>query len=177
MKKHQLMEIHMCGVKKWSAHKINEHHRESNPPVLCDICGKECSTPLSLECHRYNHNKQPFHCDICNQGFQFASELVGHQIKHHTIKAFICAYAKCGRSFMRKSELTAHSITHSGKNTNVSVETMKQVINAFTGNINEHTQMRSVIHVNYAGRDWSTRHRCFDIKRTNINCVDHSKIT
>ena len=35
----------ICVVMKRSAHKINEHHRESHPPVLCDICGKECSTP------------------------------------------------------------------------------------------------------------------------------------
>ena len=105
----------ICGVVKRSTHKINEHHRETHPSVLCDICGKECSTPLSLERHRYSHNEQPYQCDTCKQGFQFASELVGHWIKHCTIKAFMCAHAKCSKSFMQKSKLTAHSITHSGK--------------------------------------------------------------
>ena len=105
----------ICRTVKQTARDINEHHRAKHPPVICNICGKVCQIPLSLERHSYTHNEKPFQCDKCNQGFQFASELTGHRIKHRTIKAFICAYAKCGKSFMRKSELTAHSITHSGK--------------------------------------------------------------
>ena len=95
-----------------SAWKINEHHRESHLPIQCDICQKECNTPHSLERHRYSHNMKPYVCDTCNQGFHFASELAGYWIKHSKIKTFICAHAKCGKSFMRNSELTAHSNTH-----------------------------------------------------------------
>ena len=104
----------ICGVERRSACKIDEHHQESHEAVNCDICGKECSTPLSLEWHRYSHNVKPFICDICIEGFQFASELNNHRIKHRKIKTFICAYPKCGKSFMRNSELTVHSTMHTG---------------------------------------------------------------
>ena len=83
----------------------------THQPVQCKICEKERSAPLSLERHWYSHSEQPYQCETCKQGFQFASKLWNHRIKHQT---FICVYAKCGKSFMRKSELTAHLKTYSG---------------------------------------------------------------
>ena len=103
------MEIYMCNM--WCWMNVSKKNKWSSQ---CNICQKECSTPLSLERHRYSQNVKPFVCETCNEGFSFASELARHRVKHRKIKTFICTHAKCSKSFMRNSELTAHLNTHSG---------------------------------------------------------------
>ena len=39
----------ICGTEQRSAQKIKKHHRESQKPLNCDICSKECNTPFSLD--------------------------------------------------------------------------------------------------------------------------------
>ena len=107
-----------CGVEKcnqvFSAVKdLNQHHRDSHPPVKCDMCTKYFSCPNEMLKHKYKHYEIMFECDICEKGFSFESQYVAHKMKHRKSPGHQCI--KCQKWFMRSSELTAHLITH-GKN-------------------------------------------------------------
>ena len=95
---------------------LNEHHRTQHPPVLCSVCKKQFSSPNVQDRHLYSHQmNKSFSCDTCEETFSFESELRNHQIRHHTLRTYICAKAGCDKDFKRKSDLTAYVRTH-GKN-------------------------------------------------------------
>ena len=92
---------------------LNTHYKEKHPPVQCTVCDKYCATPNTLARHMYKHKEHPHKCKICKQDFAFKSELEGHLIKHQAEPGFYCE--ECDKSFMRFSDLTAHTETHSGE--------------------------------------------------------------
>ena len=107
-----------CGVQNcnqvFNAVKdLNQHHRDSHPPVKCDMCMEYFSCPNEMLKHKYKHYEIMFECAICEKGFTFESQYVAHKMKHRKSPGHQCI--KCQKWFMRSSELTAHLITH-GKN-------------------------------------------------------------
>ena len=76
-----------CSKKYDTLHGLNNHHEETHPPVLCDVCNREFSMPNSLIHHSYTHYEHSFNCDQCNKSFPFKSQLETHQVIHtQTIK-------------------------------------------------------------------------------------------
>ena len=47
----------VCGIRKWSAHNLNVHHRKRHSAQMCGVCGKFFDLASSLSHHMYTHNE------------------------------------------------------------------------------------------------------------------------
>ena len=99
-----------------SKHELNEHHRRTHTSVQCLDCPRVFPTPDALQRHRYVHDEShQFKCRLCNKVTGFKSDLDMHMSVHYEKKMWPCPYEDCNREFKRKSDLTAHEITHTGE--------------------------------------------------------------
>ena len=82
-------------------------------PFLCDICGKNFSTALSLRMHHKLHTgERPFACGTCGKSFVQKIQLTQHEMRHLGIRPFACTV--CDRTFSQKAQLTQHIRLHTG---------------------------------------------------------------
>jgi len=82
-------------------------------PFLCDICGKNFSTSLSLRMHHKVHTgERPFACGTCGKSFVQKIQLTQHELRHLGIRPFACTV--CSRTFGQKAQLTQHVRLHTG---------------------------------------------------------------
>lgn len=82
-------------------------------PFLCDICGKNFSTSLSLRMHHKIHSgERPFACTTCGKSFVQKVQLNQHELRHLGIRPFACTV--CERTFSQKAQLTQHIRLHTG---------------------------------------------------------------
>ena len=104
-----------CPQKFDNNRELNDHFKNSHPPLTCSDCKKLFLTPSAFEKHKYTHYEFMFECGKCNKGFHFESELSAHRRKHISDQGLVCFHANCGRRFKRNSELNAHLKKHTGK--------------------------------------------------------------
>ena len=107
-------KIPMCQMwKSYSTQKeVNDHFKETHPPVKCDYCDRFFSCPASMLKHRYSHFETMIECDTCGKRFQFQSQLNEHLHTHHAVGDWVCFRLQCGKRFKRESELDAHLFNH-----------------------------------------------------------------
>ena len=101
----------LCDRKYDTLHGLNNHHAKTHPPVNCDVCNRQFSTPNSLIHHSYTHLEQSFHCDQCDKSFPFRSQLENHVAAHTQEIKHTCE--KCGKHFVRTGEYNIHMRGHS----------------------------------------------------------------
>ena len=94
---------------------LNDHNKNTHPPIICENCTKEFCMPGALERHAYLHKSLEYTCTICDKRFPFASDLKQHKISHAKVKTHHCTQKNCDRSFFNKGDLSKHMLTHSGK--------------------------------------------------------------
>ena len=99
-----------CNKKYNTLHGLNIHHEGTHPPVQCNVCNREFSTPNSLIHHSYTHYEQSFNCDQCTKSFPFKSQLETHQAVHTQAIKHRCE--KCGKGFVRTAEYNIHMKGH-----------------------------------------------------------------
>ena len=104
-----------CPQKFVTNRELNNHFKNSHPPLTCSDCKKLFLTPSAFEKHKYTHYEFMFECGDCNKGFHFESELSAHRRKHISAQGLVCFHASCGKRFKRSSELNAHLKQHTGK--------------------------------------------------------------
>ena len=101
--------------RKWNTRgEMCEHYRNSHPPLPCTDCNMTFTSPLSLARHSYKHKERPYECETCGEKFAFNSELTQHSPVHKEWGGFFCMANKCGKSFIRKGDLSVHVLTHTG---------------------------------------------------------------
>ena len=101
-----------CNKCKSSTQELNKHYRLKHKPLMCGICNKLFDLPGTLKKHMYGHLDKPFKCDKCSESFHFESKLSNNKVVHRTIRTHFCMAQNCGRSFMRKSDLSIHVQIH-----------------------------------------------------------------
>ena len=94
---------------------LNEHYKDSHPPVQCKTCGKDFCTPSTLERHTYIHGDLKFKCGICGIKFPFKSMRDSHLISHQDDHKHKCKQPKCGKKFFNKGDLVKHEKVHDDK--------------------------------------------------------------
>ena len=104
-----------CSQKFVNNKELNDHFKNSHPPLTCSDCKKLFSTPSTFEKHKYTHYEFMYECETCNKGFHFQSELSANRRKHIADQGLVCFHAKCGKRFKHSSELNAHLKGHTGK--------------------------------------------------------------
>ena len=104
-----------CPQKFVNNKELNDHFKNSHPPLTCSDCKKLFSTPSAFEKHKYTHYEFMYECKTCNKGFHFQSELAAHRQKHIADQGLVCFHPKCGKRFKRSSELNTHLKGHTGK--------------------------------------------------------------
>ena len=101
-----------CDRSFESQREVNNHFKDTHPPVKCDFCDRSFACPASMLKHRYSHYETMIECDTCGKGFQFRSQLTEHRRIHQVIGDWVCFKPGCGKRFKRESELDAHLYNH-----------------------------------------------------------------
>ena len=108
----------VCNYTCNSTKLLNEHYRNSHPPIICKTCTKSFNNPSSYRRPSYWHKKSAssdmFHCNRCDYSCPFKSTLESHKDKHRR-GYFFCFSAGCWKSFQCDSSLKAHVKLHNGK--------------------------------------------------------------
>ena len=79
-----------CDVTKPTIQQLNAHHRSTQNPQMCGICGRTFALASSLTRHMYDHDVKRYNCDSCNFSSHFESELESHKILHRKTPSHQC---------------------------------------------------------------------------------------
>ena len=91
---------------------FNKHSKGSHDPLQCKVCNEKFSTPSALYHHHYRHKDLHYACSKCGKQFPFSSNRDNHEISHHKVKMHHFIHPGCNKSYLRKGEFTAHTLTH-----------------------------------------------------------------
>ncbi|XP_060808136.1 zinc finger protein ZFP2 [Amyelois transitella] len=84
-----------------------------NRNVVCEICGKHCTSNASLKYHQRSHTgEKPYSCAVCNKRFSSKNHLNIHTRTHTGDRPYVCA--TCGKRFTQKPALNRHQRIHTG---------------------------------------------------------------
>ena len=85
-------------------------------PFVCESCGFSCSQRDNLRLHKeFKHpslgqQEKKFTCDICSASFLTKSNLSRHSISHTDMKSYVCE--TCGKGFKDPGALKQHNFSH-----------------------------------------------------------------
>uniref|UniRef100_A0A8C6V4F4 C2H2-type domain-containing protein n=1 Tax=Neogobius melanostomus TaxID=47308 RepID=A0A8C6V4F4_9GOBI len=115
----------VCGKTFLTANELRLHNRyhTGERPYKCEVCGKAFIQSGYLKSHmRIHTGEKPFKCDICEKGFRLSYHMKKHRRTHAgKVKSFLCE--ECGTTFLQRSALWEHSLTH-----NVKLETFTEEV-------------------------------------------------
>lgn len=112
-------ECEICQQRFASPVYLNAHKRyhTGERSHICSFCGKGFITGSDLYHHEKIHqNKRAYKCDKCPKAFNTSSDLHKHKLCVHIDRGewkYVCTY--CNRRFPLKTNLDAHTKTHTGE--------------------------------------------------------------
>ncbi|XP_064076173.1 zinc finger protein ZFP2-like [Vanessa tameamea] len=84
-----------------------------NKNIVCEICGKKCTSDATLRYHQRRHTgEKPFPCERCAARFVSREQLRLHARTHSGERPYRCAL--CHHAFSQKPALTRHYRVHTG---------------------------------------------------------------
>ena len=77
-------------------------------------CKKAFNNLISLRRHEYSHKEKKFQCSMCQESFNFNSELKTHLIQHQRLQSTYVLFPIAGNC-LKKSDLSRHAKEHTSK--------------------------------------------------------------
>jgi len=106
--------------KAFLAHKSNYHNEQveveagKKPLLACTFCTAKFEAPVQLEKHIRRHTKtKPYQCEVCTKSFVSKSNLSAHQ-RLHEGTALRYSCTECDKKFSHPSEVKQHMVVHTG---------------------------------------------------------------
>nr|XP_006812793.1 PREDICTED: zinc finger protein 729-like [Saccoglossus kowalevskii] len=108
-----------CGAKFRLKARLISHVKSHSRIVSfqCDHCGQSFSQNSDLVCHMRTHTREKLYkCIVCDHRFITESSLKSHvSALHFSHSSFRHVCKRCGKSYLKKSELKKHVRFHTGK--------------------------------------------------------------
>ncbi|XP_063392082.1 zinc finger protein 436-like [Cydia fagiglandana] len=87
--------------------------RDHTDRVVCEICGKKCTSNATLVYHQRTHTgEKPYQCTKCPKRFSVCQLLQIHLRTHTGERPFKCS--RCPKAFKHKAALNRHDRVHTG---------------------------------------------------------------
>lgn len=102
-----------CGKGFFKMHDLQRHYvglHSGDKPFQCHLCGKSFPWARSLQDHISSHQgprrSRPFKCTHCEMTFVRRYDLTRHSITHSKQKPYVCEW--CGHAFTQKGSMDKH---------------------------------------------------------------------
>lgn len=95
---------------------MKQPENQGTEPLMfvCDVCGKQLASKLTLKYHMMIHaGDKPFSCEVCNKRFALKTKLQLHERIHSSKKPFECSF--CSEGFQTKQYKVIHERIHTGE--------------------------------------------------------------
>ncbi|VZI07806.1 unnamed protein product [Fusarium fujikuroi] len=109
-----------CSYRSYRADHLRDHKKRHSDEraYKCVTCGKGFKCPSDLRIHKKMHDEtraRPFKCQEagCDASYMEKSHLDSHMLTHKGQRDFKCHVEGCGKSFLRKADLVKHERSHS----------------------------------------------------------------
>ncbi|CAG9790679.1 unnamed protein product [Diatraea saccharalis] len=105
--------IHFQRVHLGVKMKYRGARRQKLSVVVCEICGKECTSKATLMYHQRTHSgEKPYECPECPKRFSVHQRLQIHLRTHTGESPYKCR--NCPKAFKHKAALNRHDRVHTG---------------------------------------------------------------
>ncbi|XP_059047319.1 zinc finger protein 658B-like [Achroia grisella] len=113
------LSCEQCGGNFVNRSKLQAHIKrvhlglKYNKNIVCEVCGKKCTSNASLRYHQRTHTgEKPYSCATCSKRFSDNNQLRIHTRTHTGERPYCCA--ACGKRFSQKPALNRHYRVHTG---------------------------------------------------------------
>lgn len=95
---------------------MKQPQNQGSDPLMyvCDVCGKQLASKLTLKYHMMMHSEdKPFTCGTCGKSFAVRTKLQLHERIHNSKKPYQCSF--CDEGFQTKQYRLIHERIHTGE--------------------------------------------------------------
>lgn len=115
--KRHAVHVENCTYCDFTCHSVllfKAHLRDVHKLFVCSLatCTSNWVSKGGCKAHQELHRRATYQCEECGWYHSSKAEFDRHVVKHSVREPWMCKHKGCKRTFKRKGDLTAHSLTH-----------------------------------------------------------------